>query len=97
VSGHVVPKRTYYTIFAALLALTYLTVQVALFDLGPLNTVAALAIAGFKAVLVALFFMHVKYSTRLTNLAVIAGLYWFFILLVLTLSDYMTRSWRTFG
>ena len=96
-SAHVVPKRTYYAIFATLLVLTYVTVQISVFDLGPLNTIAALAIAGFKAVLVVLFFMHVKYSTRLTKLAVVAGLYWLLILMALTLSDYMTRSWRTFG
>lgn len=94
---HIVPRRTYYVIFAALLALTYVTVQVSILDLGLLNTVAALGIAGLKAVLVVLFFMHVKYSTRLTMLAVIGGIYWLGILLVLTLSDYLTRGWRTFG
>jgi cytochrome c oxidase subunit 4 len=94
---HIVPTRTYYLIFATLLVLTYITVQVSVFDLGPLNTVAALGIAVVKTILVALFFMHVKYSTRLTKLAVLAGIYWLGILLALTLSDYLTRSWRTYG
>ena len=94
---HVVPRRTYYIIFALLMVLTYATVQISAFDLGALNTVAALAIASLKATLVVVFFMHVKYSTRLTKLAVIGGLYWLFILLSLTLSDYLTRSWRTYG
>jgi cytochrome c oxidase subunit 4 len=97
VAAHIVPRRTYYLIFVTLLALTYVTVQVSAFDLGPLNTVAALGIAGFKALLVALFFMHLKYSTRVTLLAVAAGIYWLGILLALTLSDYVTRSWGRFG
>jgi cytochrome c oxidase subunit 4 len=79
------------------MALTLVTVWVSGFDLGPLNTVVALAIAGVKATLVVLFFMHVKYGTRLTKLAIIAALYWLGILLTLTLSDYLTRSWRTYG
>ena len=62
-----------------------------------MNTVVALAIACFKAMIVVLYFMHVKYSTRLIKLTVIAGLYWMGILFVLTLSDYLTRAWGTFG
>ena len=96
-SEHVVPTRVYYTIFAVLIAGTLLTWQIAYFDLGPFNTIAALAIAVTKATIVVLFFMHVKYSTRLTQLAVLGGLYWLLILLALTLSDYLTRSWRTYG
>ena len=94
---HVIPKRTYYAIYLTLLACTYLTWQVAFFDLGPMNTVAALAIAAFKAVIVVLFFMHVKYSTRLTKVVVIGSIFWLGILLALTFSDYLTRGWRTFG
>jgi cytochrome c oxidase subunit 4 len=97
VAAHVVPKSTYYTIFASLMVLTLVTVWISGFDLGPLNTVVALAIAGVKATLVVLFFMHVKYGTRLTKLAIIAAIYWLGILLTLTLSDYLTRSWRTYG
>jgi cytochrome c oxidase subunit 4 len=96
-SEHILPKRVYYTIFAILMLCTYLTVQIAFFDLGPFNAVAALGIAVLKAVLVVLFFMHVKYSSRLTWAVVIGSVFWFGILLVLTLSDYLTRAWRTFG
>ena len=96
-SAHVLPTRTYYTIFALLLVCTYVTWQVAFFDLGPMNTIAAITIAVFKAVLVVLFFMHVKYSTRLTWLVVIGGVFWLGILLALLFSDYLTRAWRTYG
>ena len=71
-SEHIVPTRVYYIIFLMLMVCTGLTVWVSYFDLGPLNTIVALAIAIFKAVLVVLFFMHVKYSLKLTW-AVIAG------------------------
>ena len=96
-SSHVLPKRVYYTIFAILMFCTYLTVQVAFLDLGALNIVAALVIAVFKAVLVVLFFMHVKYSSKLTWAVVIGGVFWLGILLVLTMGDYLTRAWRTYG
>jgi cytochrome c oxidase subunit IV len=95
--NHIVPTRIYYAIFAALMVLTAVTVGVAYIDLGPMNIVVALAIAAFKALIVVLFFMHVKYSTRLVKLTVIAGLYWMGILLALTLSDYLTRGFGTFG
>jgi cytochrome c oxidase subunit 4 len=93
-TDHILPKRTYFTIFAILIACTYLTWQVAYFDLGRLNAVAALAIAVFKAVIVVLFFMHARYATRLTWIVVIAGLFWLTILLAVTMSDYLTRGWR---
>jgi cytochrome c oxidase subunit IV len=96
-ASHILPKRVYYTVFAILLFCTYLTVQIAFLDLGAINTVAALAIATFKAVLVILFFMHVKYSTRLTWAVVLGGIFWLGILLTLTMSDYLTRGWRTYG
>ncbi len=96
-SEHIVPTRVYYTIFGILMLCTYLTVQIAFLDLGPLNTIGALGIAIFKAVLVVLFFMHVKYSTRLTWAVVAGSVFWFGILIVLTLADYLTRSWRAFG
>ena len=94
---HIVPTRIYYTIFAILMLCTGLTVWVAFLDLGALNTVAALAIAVFKATLVVLFFMHVKYSTRLTWAVVAGSIFWLGILLALTMSDYLTRGWRTYG
>ena len=96
-SDHIVPTRVYYTIFAILMLCTYLTVQIAFFDLGPLNVVAALAIAVFKATLVVLFFMHVRYSTKLTWAVVLGSVFWLGILLALTMSDYLTRAWRTYG
>jgi cytochrome c oxidase subunit 4 len=94
---HIVPRRVYFTIYGILLLCTYLTVQIAYFDLGELNTVAAVGIAVFKAALVVLFFMHVKYSTRLTWLVVASGLFWFGIMMALTMGDYLTRGWRTYG
>jgi len=96
-ASHILPKRVYYTIFAILLFCTYLTVQIAFLDLGALNTIAALGIAVFKATLVVLFFMHVKYSSRLTWAVVIGSIFWFGILLVLTMSDYLSRPWLTYG
>jgi cytochrome c oxidase subunit 4 len=87
----------YYTIFGILMLCTYLTVQIAFVDLGPLNIVAALTIAVFKATLVVLFFMHVRQSSRLTWAVALGGIFWLGLLLVLTLMDYWTRAWRTFG
>lgn len=94
---HVVPVKIYYAIFAILMVLTAVTVGVAYIDLGAMNAVVALAIAGFKATIVVLYFMHVKYSTRLIKLTVVAGLYWMGILFVLTFGDYLTRAWGTFS
>src|SRR5437773_11759795 len=96
-TGHIVPTRVYYTIYAILMVCTLLTVQIAFLDLGRLNTVAALVIAVFKATLVVLFFMHVKYSTRLTWAVVLGSVFWLGIMFVLTLGDYLTRAWRTYG
>ena len=96
-SAHILPRRVYYTVFAVLMVSTYITWQISYFDLGPLNTIAALTIAVFKAVLVVLFFMHVRYSTPLTWAVVIGGVFWLGIMLSLTLGDYLTRGWGTFG
>ena len=96
-SQHVVPTRVYYAIFAILMLFTAVTVGIAFVDLGPFNAVAALTIAVVKATLVVLFFMHVKYSTRLTWAVVVGSVFWLGILLTLTLGDYLTRSWRTYG
>lgn len=87
------PKKVYFAIFAALLALTLITTEVARFDLGAMNVVVALAIAVIKAVLVVLFFMHVRHSSGLTKITVVAGLFWMAILITLTLSDYASRAW----
>jgi len=96
-STHIVPRRTYFVIFALLMLCTYITVQVAFFDLGPWNTVVALTVAVFKAVLVVLFFMHVRYSSKLTWAVVIGSVFWLGILLVMTMGDYLTRAWATYG
>ena len=96
-SEHILPKRTYYTIFFILIFCTYLTVQVSYFDLGRFNAMAALIIAAFKATLVVLFFMHVKYSSRLTWAVAVSGLFWLGLLLFITMADYLTRGWQPFG
>jgi cytochrome c oxidase subunit 4 len=92
-SDHIVPKRTYFVIFAALMILTATTVSVATIDLGPFNIVAAMVIAACKAALVLLFFMHVRYSPRIISLVILAGLLWLALLIALTLTDYLTRGW----
>jgi cytochrome c oxidase subunit 4 len=96
-SEHIVPKSTYYTIFALLMLGTTITVAVAFLDLGAFNTVVALAIACTKAALVVLFFMHVKYSTRLTWAVVAGAIFFLFIMLVLTFNDYLTRHLLSYG
>ena len=96
-SQHIVPIRTYFVIFGLLMLGTYLTVQAAFLDLGVFNTPIALGIAITKATIVVLYFMHVRYSPRLTMLVVIGSVLWLGILLAMTLGDYVTRSWRTFG
>jgi cytochrome c oxidase subunit 4 len=91
--SHIASKGLYYTIFAALMVLTAITVAAAYLDLGMLNTPIALGIAVFKATLVVLFFMHVKYATRLTWVVLVSGFFWLGILFVLTMSDYLSRAW----
>lgn len=90
---HVVPRLVYYQVFAALLALTLLTVGIAYLDLGPLNIALALGIAICKALLVMLFFMHLRYSTHLLWIVAGAGVIWLGHLLLFTMIDYLTRSW----
>ena len=92
-SQHVVPRKVYFRVFAALLVLTATTTAVSFLDLGPWNTVVALGIAFLKATLVVLFFMHVKYSPRLTQIVIAGGLFWLAIMLALTLSDCLSRGW----
>ena len=90
---HIVPVKVYVAVWLALVVGTILTWQVALIDLGRLNVVVALTIAVCKASLVVLFFMHVKYSPKLTKLVVICGVFWLGILLTITESDLLTRTW----
>ena len=79
------------------MVLTGVTVAVAYLDLGRAEYRRGHRIACFKALIVVLYFMHVKYSTRLIKLTVIAGLYWLGIIFALTLGDYLTRAWGTYG
>ena len=95
-SGHVVPTRVYYAIFAILMIFTALTVAAAVIDLGALNTPVALGIAVVKATLVILYFMHVRYNPRLICLVVGTGFAWLGILIVITFSDYISRGWIPF-
>jgi cytochrome c oxidase subunit IV len=90
---HIVPRRVYYRVFATLLALTGLTVGVAFINLGPLNPIIALSIAVAKALLVILFFMHVRYSTHLIWIYVAAGIIWLGHLMLFSMIDYVTRTW----
>ena len=91
---HILPTRVYYLIFGILMLCTFLTVQAAFLDLGHFNTLVAMAIAVFKATLVILFFMHVKYSSKLTWAVVIGALFFLGILFALTMNDYLTRGWH---
>jgi cytochrome c oxidase subunit 4 len=96
---HLVPIRVYLTIFAILMALTAITVSVSYLDLGPFNTVVAIVIAVAKMMLVVLYFMHVRYSSRLTWAVVAGGFFWLALLLFMTLADYVTRGpgWLHYG
>jgi len=85
--------KTYALILAALLGLTILTTAVAYVDLGAFSTIVALGIACTKMLLVALFFMHIRHSTKLTKLVVVGGLLWLAILLLMTMTDFLTRTW----
>lgn len=102
-AAHVLPLRTYLAVFAALMVLLVATVAAALFDFGQftvgswnlhfVNVLVMLTIAIVKTLLVVLYFMHVRYSSRLTWVFASAGFLWFAILVTLTLGDYMTRDW----
>jgi cytochrome c oxidase subunit 4 len=91
--GHVVPKKLYILVFAALIVFTGLTTSVAFINLGQWNTVVALAIAVSKASLVVLFFMHLRWSSGLMRMVLLSAFVWFAILVALTLSDEFTRQW----
>jgi cytochrome c oxidase subunit 4 len=93
-SEPIVPSKLYVGIWITLLCLTVITAGVSFIDLGPLNTVVALVIATFKALLVVLFFMHVKYaSEKLSKMVVVAAVFWLLLLLTLSMADYVTRLW----
>lgn len=90
---HIVTPVTYMIVFATLLVFTGLTVAAAYVEMGILNPVVALGIACFKAVIVILFFMHVKYQSKLVKLTVASGFFTFLVLITMTLTDYMSRAW----
>ena len=92
-SEHIVPRTTYFAVFGALLVFTALTVIAANFDFGRMNDIVAMTIAVTKMMLVLLFFMHVRYSSRLIWVIVAAMFFWLLILLLLTLTDYTSRDW----
>jgi cytochrome c oxidase subunit 4 len=90
-TAKIISEKAYYLVFVVLLVLTLTTYEAARVDLGRWNAPVGLAIAAFKALLVILYFMHARYSDRLTWIVLAAGLLWLGILLVLTMSDYLTR------
>jgi len=95
-SEHISSSSLYVAIWAVLMALTLTTVLVAFVDLGPFNIVLALVIASIKGTLVVLFFMHLRESSKMTMIVAVASVFWLFILLSLTMTDYLSRSWATF-
>ncbi|MEO8594572.1 MAG: cytochrome C oxidase subunit IV family protein [Candidatus Solibacter sp.] len=90
--NHIDSVGTYVKILVALLIATGLTTWVATIDLGAFSTVVALGIATCKMLLVALYFMHIRHSSKLTKLIVVGGMLWLAILLVLTMSDFASRG-----
>ena len=96
-SNHVLPIKTYVAVFIALMVLLVATVAINRVPLGELNIVAALSIAVVKTFLVVLFFMHVRYSHRLIWIFVGVGFYWLTILLVLSMTDFLSRTWPPLG
>jgi cytochrome c oxidase subunit IV len=96
-SEHIVSRTSYFAVFAALMVGTVVTVLAARMDFGNevVNTVIALSIAVTKAMLVVLYFMHVRHSQRLIWVIVAGGFFWLAILMALTGSDYMSRKWAT--
>jgi cytochrome c oxidase subunit 4 len=89
--AHVVPPRVYVIIFLTLMALTALTTWVAYIDLGALNVVIMLAIAGIKASLVVLWFMHARYESQLTRVTILGAVFWLLVLIVISASDVFIR------
>ena len=92
-STHVVSWKVYLAVFLALGALTVITVQVAGHDFGAFNLIVALGIAVTKATLVVLYFMHARYSERLTRVVIASSIVFLVILVFLLMTDYVSRSW----
>jgi len=91
--SQIVSVKTYVFVFASLIALTLLTTGVAFVNLGRFNTVVALLIAFSKMLLVVFFFMHLRQSSGLVRVVLLAGFFWLALLIALTTVDYRTRSW----
>jgi cytochrome c oxidase subunit 4 len=90
---HIDSVKAYALVFAVLIILTFVTTGVAYIDLGPFSVVVALGIACIKMLLVALWFMHVRHSSRLTKLTVVGALLWLAILIFFTMGDVVSRGW----
>lgn len=90
---HVLPLGVYWAVFLALVVGTIVTVWSATIDLGKLNVVVALIIASVKALLVILYFMHVKYSSKMVWLFAGAGFFWVVMMILFTMQDFVSRSW----
>jgi cytochrome c oxidase subunit IV len=82
-------------VWIALLVATGLTVFVASMDLGAWSAPIALIIATFKATIVILFFMEIKYQTKMTKTVLLSAFFFLALLLGLTMSDYVSRAWNT--
>jgi cytochrome c oxidase subunit 4 len=91
--GHIDTKKTYVLVWAALICLTAITAAVSYVDLGPFSVVVAITIAVIKMLLVALFFMHMRYGSALTKVVVAGGLLWLGVLMLLSMADFVTRGW----
>ena len=94
---HIVTSKTYYIIWALLMFFTALTFGVSYVDLGPWSAVIAVVIAATKATIIALFFMHMKYAEKVTQVVGIAALFWLGIMFTLTATDFFTRYFGTFA
>lgn len=98
-SHHIIEPYVYYRVFAILVVLFIATVAVAFFDLSkmlnwpPANLVVALAIAMCKAAVIVMYFMHVKYASRLTQVFAVSAMLWLMLMFAFTFADYFTRSW----
>ncbi len=90
--SHESSLKSYFLVFFALMALTALTVWVAFMDLGMMNNVVAMGIATIKGLMVMIVFMHLRHSPPLTILAIVVGIFWFAVLILITMSDMWTRG-----
>jgi cytochrome c oxidase subunit 4 len=91
--GHIAPVSMYYAVFGALMVGTAITVAVAYANLGFFNTAVALGIAVTKATLVILYFMHVRWASRLTWVVIAGSLFWLFLMFAIAMTDYLSRGW----